>query len=79
MTSPSSHGQDTAELKEPTLTDSSKRSNDNMAIKTETEVGRGQSGSTMTEEDEAETEEPLQNVRTLGKLRFRPDDDDEPQ
>jgi hypothetical protein len=79
MTSLSAHGQDRAELKEARLTGSSKRPNDDMAIKMETEAGRRQSGSSMAEEDEVETEEPLQNVRTLGKLRFRPDDDDEPQ
>jgi hypothetical protein len=79
MTSPSTHGQDTTESKESRLTGSSKRPNDDMAIKTETEAGRQHSGSSMAEEDEAETEEPLQNIRTLGKLRFRPDDDDEPQ
>lgn len=29
--------------------------------------------------DKAEPEQPLRRVRTLGKIRFRPADDEEPQ
>jgi hypothetical protein len=45
----------------------------------ETEKSRQRRRSAPTEDGERENEQPLQHVRTLGKLRFRPADDDEPQ
>lgn len=47
------------------------------------EIGQVESSLTQSDNDdeqaEAATEQPPQHVRTLGKLRFRPADDDEPR
>lgn len=70
---------DTADFKETSLPGSSNNSNNATASEKETEDRQQRSGSLNTEDDEVGTELPLQYVRTLGKLRFRPADDDEPQ
>ena len=45
----------------------------------EAEQSRQQPDHMEIEADEAESERASQHVRTLGKMRFRPADDDEPQ
>ncbi len=67
---------DASNLKEKSRLHSSSGS-DNAAVE-----GKGEEqmpASAATEVDGAEPEQPLQHARTLGKMRFRPADDDEPQ
>jgi hypothetical protein len=70
---------DVADLKETSQSHSSSASNDPATANEKAEQSRQLPGPTESEVDGAEPEQPSQLVRTLGKMRFRPADDDEPQ
>ena len=72
---------DTADFKEHSLPGSSDGPNGSTSDRIET-VDSDKRSRILTAEDEdedVEIDQPFQHVRTLGKLRFRPADDDEPQ
>lgn len=70
---------DAADCKESSFPVSSQGSNEEMVERIDTKESRTRSGNTESEGNKAETGLALQHIRTLGKLRFRPADDDEPQ
>ena len=72
-------GLDGADLKETFPRPSRRVSGDLATRHEEIEQIRQRPGTTVTQPDKAEAQQPLQHVRKLGKLRLRPADDDEPQ
>lgn len=72
-------GTGTADYKEGSLPGSSSGSNDITADRPLTEDDQQWSGNAENKDDEVEMTQPLQHVRTLGGMRFRPPDDDESQ
>ena len=70
---------DAADSKESSLPGPSNNLDHATAGRQKTDETRRQPETARTEDDDAETETPLQPVRALGKLRFRPADDNEPQ
>jgi hypothetical protein len=69
---------DTADLRESSLPASSNGSNNAASGREKTTESKMGLATPRTSDAEEETESPS-NVRGLGMLRFRPDDDDEPQ
>ncbi|KAF7509360.1 hypothetical protein GJ744_008083 [Endocarpon pusillum] len=68
-----------ADITESSLPSSSDRPNDATAARKELEGYEELPGTLGTKHDGKEVEQSLPRVRTLGRLRFRPADDDEPQ
>lgn len=68
-----------ADITESSLPSSSYGPNNATAGRKELEEYEEPPGTINNERDGKQVEQPLQRVRILGKLRFRPADDDEPQ
>ena len=70
---------DAADITQSSLPSSSDRPNDATAGRKELKDYEEPLGTIGTERDGEEVEQSLRRARTLGRLRFRPADDDEPQ
>lgn len=68
-----------ADITESSLPSSSDRPNDATAARKELKGYEELLGTLGTKHDEKEAKQSLCRVWTLGRLRFRPADDDEPQ